>query len=171
MRTLLALTPLFLIASALPAQTTPATATVLTSPSSNNCPVGIAAQHTPQGTVMQVSPSAKPHQLGYNISLSAFDGRLIRQAKVTLRGIVGAHVLPASSAHYYTNVTETFTITPGTSPKPKFQSVVYAEKLTGVRWIEVDEVTYADGTQWRQTSGSICRVAPNAFLLVNAPAK
>jgi len=170
MRTLLALTPFFLIATALPAQTVQAHAIVDTSPSFQNCPIGVQAQHTPRGNVMQVSPSRQP-QLGYNIILRAFDGRLIRQAKVTLRGIVGAHVLPAAATDNSTDVTETFTLTPGDSPKPTFHSVVYAEKLTGVQWIEVDEVTYANGTQWHQTGGSICRVSPNGYLLVGAPAK
>jgi hypothetical protein len=182
MRKLLALTPLFLIATALPAQTgfasmsgltpqnSPATVTTLTSQPFYNCPIGIAAQHTPGGTVLQVSPSAAHRPLGYNINLSAFDGRLIRQASVTLHGFIGPHFLPATSKDDpTTDATETFTLTPGNTPKPAFQSVVYAKKLTGVSWIQVDEVTYADGKEWHQTTGSVCRVTPNGFLPVTAP--
>ena len=171
MRTLLAIIALFLASSALPAQTAPSNVIVLQSPSPSNCPVGVEAQHTQQGVVQQVSPNANHSQLSYDIRLSAFNGRLIRQARITLRGIEGAHVLPAASGEDQADVTESFTITPGDSPKPRFQSVVYAEKLTGVRWIDVDEVTYADGTVWHQTHGSVCRVAPNGFFLVNATAK
>jgi hypothetical protein len=177
MRTLLALTPLILIATTLPAQTgfasmsgltpqnSPATVTTLTSQPVKNCPVGIAAQHTPGGTVLQVSPSGPHGPLGYNINLSALDGRLIRQASVTLHGIVGPHILPAASkGDPTTDATETFTLTPGDTPKPAFQSVVYAKKLTGVSWIQVDAVTYAGGKEWHQTNGSVCRVTPNGFL-------
>jgi hypothetical protein len=183
MRYLLALTPLFLIATALPAQTgsatmeglmaqsSPATVTVLTSQPVNNCPIGIAAEHTPQGGMQEVSPSAKHHQLGYNISLSAFDGRLIRQADVTLHGIIGAHFMPTKPNAHGTDSTETFTLTQSSTPRPTFQSVVYANKLTGVSWIQVDEVTYADGTEWHQTAGSVCRVAPNGVILINATSK
>ncbi len=181
MRKLFALTPLFLIATALPAQTgfasmsgltpqnSPANVIVLAAPPVNNCPVGIAAQHTPGGKVEQISPAVPHSSLGYNINLSAFDGRLIREADVTLHGIVGPHFLPtASSNSPTTDATETFTLSPGHTPKPAFQSVVYAKKLTGVSWIEVDAVTYADGKEWHQTNGSVCRVTPNGFLPVTA---
>jgi hypothetical protein len=183
MSKLLALTPLFLIATALPAQTgfasmsgltpqnSPATVTTLTSQPFYNCPVGIAAQHTPQGGMQEISPSAKHHQLGFDISLSAFDGRLIRQADVTFHGIIGAHFMPAKPTADGTDATETFTLTQGSTPKPSFQSVVYARKLTSVQWIQVDEVTYIDGTEWHQTAGSVCRVIPKVLLLVNASTK
>jgi len=184
MRKLLALTPFFLIATALPAQTgfasmeglngqsSPANVTVLTPQPVNKCPIGIAAQHTPGGSVLQVSPSTPHGPLGYNINLSAFDGRLIRKARVTLHGFIGAHFLPAASkGDPTTDATETFTLTPGKTPKPKFQSVVYAKKLTGVSWIQVDAVTYADGKKWHQTNGSVCRVTPNGFLPVNLTTK
>jgi len=108
----------------------------------------------------------------YNINVSAFDGRLIRKARVTLHGFIGAHFLPAASkGDPTTDATETFTLTPGKTPKPKFQSVVYAKKLTGVSWIQVDAVTYADGKKWHQTNGSVCRVTPNGFLPVNLTTK
>jgi hypothetical protein len=182
MRNQLALTPLFLIATALPAQTgfasmsglnpqnSPANVTTLTAQPVNNCPIGIAAQHTPGGTFAQVSP-APPNSLAYNISLSAFDGRLIRQADVTLHGIIGVHFMPTTPKADTTDATETFTLTQGATPKPHFQSVVYAKKLTGVQWIQVDEVTYADGTQWHQTPGSVCRVTPNGLLLIKLATK
>ena len=183
MRKLLAVTPFFLIATALPAQTgfasmsgltpqnSPANVIVLAAPPVNNCPVGIAAQHTPGGIVLQVSPSTPHRPLGYNINLGAFDGRLIRHASVTLHGFIGAHFLPtAANNSPTTDATETFTLTPGHTPKPAFKSVVYPKKLTGVSWIQVDAVTYADGKEWHQTNGSVCRVTPNGFLPVTAPA-
>jgi hypothetical protein len=171
MRILLAIIALLLAPAALTAQATPAKVSVLQASDSQNCPVGIQAQHTPQGAVQQVSPSAAHYQLGYNISLRAFDSRLIRQARITLRGLAGAQVLPAAHRDNKANATESFTITPGASPKPTFQSVVYTQKLTGVLWIEVDQVNYADGTEWHQAPGSVCRVAPNGYFLVNATAQ
>lgn len=171
MRNLLAITPLLLFSIAVSAQTNSVNDIVLASPTLGNCPVGVSAQHAPQGEIVQVRSTGERQRLGFNINLSAFDGRLIRQAKVTLRGIAGANVLPASSNPRSADVSESFTITPGSMPKPTFQSVVYAERLTGVRWIDVDEVTYASGKQWHQTDNSVCRVAPNGLLLVNSTVK
>jgi hypothetical protein len=181
MRKLLALTPLFLVPTALFAQTgsahmdglngqsSPAKVIVLSSQPADNCPIGIAVGHTSGATFEQVSPTTPHSTLAYNISLSAFDGRLIRQADVTLHGIIGAHFMP-TTPNNTPDATETFTLTQGATPKPSFQSVVYTQKLTGVQWIQVDAVTYADGTQWHQSPGFVCRVTPNPFLPINAAA-
>ena len=167
MRTLLSLTALLLAPWILLAQTPSTNVLALQSGNLQNCPVGIQVQHTPQGAVQQVGRTAERHQLGYSISLSALDSRLIRHARITLRGIAGAQVVPAASNESNANATESFTLTPGAAARPTLQSVVYTKRLTGVRWVEVNEVTYADGTQWRQTQGSVCRIAPNRFLLIN----
>jgi hypothetical protein len=166
MRPFLALTALLLTPAILPAQS------IITRPvtSTPGCPVGILAQHSPQATVEQIRTSTA-HQLAYNITLRALDTRLITQARITLLGLSGPQVLPVGqNATSSPNATETFTLTPGATAKPSFDSVVYAHKLTGVRFIQLDDVTYADGTQWHQTSGRTCRVAPNGLLLINATA-
>jgi hypothetical protein len=166
MRPFLALTALLLTPAILPAQS------IITRPvtSTPGCPVGIIAQHSPLGAVEQVRSSAD-HQLAYNITLRALDTRLITQARITLLGLSGPQVLLiAQNNNSSPNATETFTLTPGATAKPSFDTVVYAHKLTGVRFIQLDDVTYADGTQWHQTSGHSCRVAPNNLLLVNSAA-
>jgi hypothetical protein len=171
MRTLLALTALLLTPAALIAQASHTTVTVLDAANSQNCPVGVQAQHAPQGAVHQVNRPANHYKLGYNISLSSFDSRLIRQATITLRGLEGAQVLPASYGSSKADATERFTISPGASPKPTFESIVYTQKLTGVLWIEVNQVSYADGTEWHQAPGSVCRVPPGGYLEVNSIAR
>ncbi len=161
------LAALLLIPSALTAQAPANSIIVLQAPLNQNCPVGIEARHSSQGAVKQVRDAGAPHQLGYNIALNSLNFAPIRQASITLRGLAGAHVIPAST-HAEADATETFTLTPGDSPKASFHSIVYTGKLTGVRWVELNEVTYADGTQWHQKEGSVCRVAPNGYMLVNA---
>jgi hypothetical protein len=144
---------------------------VLEASSTQSCPVGVYAQHSPLGAVEQIRTSTAHHQLAYNITLRALDTRLIAQARITLLGLSGPQVLPVGqNATSSPNAAETFTLTPGATAKPSFDSVVYAHKLTGVRFIQLDDVTYADGTQWHQTSGRTCRVAPNGLLLINATA-
>jgi hypothetical protein len=166
MRPFIALTALLLSPAAILAQTN----ITLEDPVSQSCPVGVYAQHSPLGAVEQIRNSSDHHQLAYNITLRALDTRLIQQARITLLGLSGPQIIPAQNATSSPNAIETFTLTPGASPKATFDSVVYAHKLTGVRFIQLDDVTYADGTQWHQTSGRTCRVAPNGLLLINATA-
>jgi hypothetical protein len=167
MRTPLAVFALLLIPSALTAQTAASNLIILQAPLNQNCPVGVEARHSSQGAMEQINNGGRPHQLGFNIALSSLNMERISQASITLRGLAGPQVMLVA-AQSPKDATETFTITPGDSPKASFHSVVYTGKLTGVRWVEVDEVTYADGKQWHQTEGSVCRVAPNGYMLVNA---
>ena len=164
MRTLLALTALLLT----PAAFAQASLTLEAS-DTQSCPVGVIARHTPQGAVEQVRDTSEHHKLAYNIAIRTLDTRLITQARITLLGLNGPQITPVAQSPS-ANATETFTLTPGASPRPSFNSVVYTQNLTGVRFIQVDEITYADGTHWHQTANHICRVIPNGLLLVNATA-
>jgi hypothetical protein len=165
MRTPVVVFALLLIPSALLAQSPANNVIIFQAPLNQNCPVGIEASHSSRGAMEQIDNGGRPHQLSYNIALSSLNLQRISQASITLRGLSGPQLMLAS-AHAIGDATETFTITPGDSPKASFHSVVYTGKLTGVRWVEVNEVTYADGKQWHQTGGSVCRVAPNGFLPV-----
>lgn len=144
-----------------------AEAAVYSREASRSCPLGVSVQRQPRGAVEQVAP---PHRraMGLSIRLSSIDSRLIAQAQVTARGIAGGHILPAATHSSPLDVSETFTLAPGTLPAPRLESVVYTQKLTGVRWVEINEVEYADGTHWRQSAGSVCRVAPDLYELVDA---
>ena len=142
--------------------------TMLVQPGSMNCPVGLSTHRVPGGQVVEVEGKKLPSRLGYNLTLRALDGKLIRQADVKLVGIAGGRVVPAGLTPTDGDVSESFTITPGETPKAELHSVVYARQLTGVKWVEVDSLTYADGTVWRQKAGSVCRVAPDLYLPVNA---
>lgn len=143
------------------------TITVLEAPMAENCPVGIHTQRVPGGEVVQANGKPAHPRIGYDITLRALDARLIRQADINLTGIAGARVMPAGTGHVG-DVSESFTLAPGETPKAELHSVVYTKQLTGVKWVEVESLTYADGSVWRQKPGSLCRVAPDLYLPVNA---
>jgi hypothetical protein len=118
----------------------------------------------------QVRRSSPHPELGYSITFTPANARSITQARLTLHGISGAHLLPAETAGS-SSATEEFTVAPAENSGPRFESIVYARKLTGVQLIELDELTFADGTRWQKSSNSVCLVAPNGLMLVAAQAK
>jgi hypothetical protein len=141
---------------------------VITSPPSQNCPVALTARHSSQGAVWQVGQHPTHSQIGYTVTFTPANLRSITQAQLTLHGISGAQVIPAGSSNR-SNATEDLTVAPAAADH-RFESVVYAEKLTGVQWIELDDLTFADGTHWHKSPTSACIAAPNGFMLVNAEA-
>ncbi len=132
-------------------------AVVLQNPASQGCPVGLEARHAGEGSTVRVSPSEKHPGQGYVIR---FSGHTITQARITLHGLSGQHVIPAGE-QAGADSTESFNVSPAAG-----KTTVYTGKLTGVQWVQVNEITYPDGTQWHESADAVCRVAPNGFLLV-----
>ena len=82
-----------------------------------------------------------------------------------LHELSGAQVTPAFQ-HEASESSESFSISPSVGANDRFSSVVYTEKLTGVTWVELKELTYANGTVWHDSANATCRVAPNGYMLV-----
>ncbi len=139
---------------------------MLAQPTGQNCPVGFSARHTGSGAMLSVSPKSRPQLQGYNITFQPRAGLGVAEAKLTLHGISGPHLRPANGNTDGATATESFTVSPSSGENHRFHSVVYVQKLTGVDWIELNEVTYADGTQWHESADAPCRVVPNGFMLV-----
>ena len=151
----------------LSAQTAPSAPVLLVRPQiSAGCPVGLVARHAADGGFVQVSPGTKqPHQ-SYSITLTPQNARGIAQARITLGGMSGAHVLPAGP-HPGRDATESFNITPSADDH-HFTSIIYVHTLTGVQWVELNEITWADGTRWHASPAEPCRITPDGFMLIEA---
>lgn len=138
-----------------------------------NCPVSLQALKTPQGAALkQTAPTVAPRGVALNIVLRALADQPIRQAKVLVTGISGAQVLPADATPAAgSDLTEEFTLSNAAAPKAKLESVVYTQRLTGIRTVALTEITWADGTSWHAAPGTACRVTPSLFLEANAQSR
>ena len=146
---------------------------VLESPASGNCPVGFAASRVtdvamrrtanPKDSETQKWSRSEP--LALRLIFSPKADSTIAQARVILHGLSGAQVVPASQ-HEASESSESFAVSPSAGAHDRFSSVVYTEKLTGVTWVELKELAYANGTVWHESANATCRVAPNGYMLV-----
>jgi hypothetical protein len=148
------------------AQTTSSQTVLVSPPASLNCPVSLTARHSPQGATVQIQSGKAHAQPGYAITFAPTNNRSITQVRLTLHGLDGAQVMPVGASTG--NATEDLTVAPAATSNRRFESIVYAQKLTGVQLIELDEVTWADGTHWQKSANSTCLVAPSGLLLVGA---
>lgn len=135
----------------------------------SGCPVGFEAQHGQSGAVVNVTPAKNPPEQSYRITLLPRNERGIVQARVVLHGISGHQVLPAGNAERPdADSSESFTLSPASDAHHVFRSTIYVERLTGVQWVELKELTYADGSRWHESAAGSCRVTPNGYMLVAA---
>ena len=127
-----------------------------------NCPVGIEASPRNLPVLRSVDGDTKTRlhdKLAFSISLSPYDSKLVKSAQVKLFGTDRGLVLRAADGDRSKLTSESFTISGS-------EAVVYTRKLTGVRWVEIESLTYSDGEMWSQTRDSVCRVSPKGFMPV-----
>jgi hypothetical protein len=155
--------------------------TVLTVvPPAPRCPVGMRAQHAPGSTLVRVAPGQPDPPAQRGPAERAFVQRLtmtLTNSKPT--GIVAAHV----TVHGTTGKPRVMNLSdgrrqPGESVRAldlAFDQTAIRETsapmavpgFTSVSRIDLDSVTYADGTTWKSDPGS-CSIAPDGMMLVSA---
>lgn len=138
------------------------------------CPV---AMHLSQGGGMQMlraDDGTTQPLLTPSLTLAPVDHRMVVDAKVTIHGAApGARILPLVSEPAKGNKPEPeLTRTVELTLKPDDVGEPTAEmSLTGFGFltrIELNSLTYADGTTWKLAKDSACSVAPDPLLLVAA---
>jgi hypothetical protein len=73
--------------------------------------------------------------------------------------------MPAGSSSR-DDVVEIFQLGRGTGAASLIRSDIWMHRMSTVRWVELTEMEYADGSVWREADGSRCRATPDLFLLV-----
>lgn len=161
---------------AFPAQTTNGQTAVVQvqKPAPGGCPVDFSVRHANQGETIQVSPGRSKPQQAYRLRFQPLAGHGIVQAKVTLHGLSGAQIIPVGkpgsaddASHPAPDATETLNTSPSAAGHHLFQSTIYTEKLTGVQWVELNQLTWTDGAVWQEAAPGACRVVPDGFMLVD----
>lgn len=169
---------LLLAAIALPAQnpTKPATRAerenfVLVLPGST-CPVGM---HALQGSgsgmlaVRNGKPTEEPAQHIHLILTSATAARIVA-AKVLVRGQSGsASIMPASDkAESTSGVSRTLHLAFKSESADSVAADLPLPGFTTVRSIELQALTYTDGSTWAVAGEQACHVAPDPMMLVGS---
>ncbi len=172
MRDLSLLSILFLAAASVPAQSNhDRFAAVLTAPvESRECPIGFYAKRQ-SGLVERAIRSGKQDGFGQRLQLT-FDHLQapgIAKASVTIYGVSG-NVAYTPVAHTDRNgdVSEIFSLERRAGAVSLQNSEVWTRKIQAVRWVELTEIDYVNGSEWHKTKESQCRVEPSLLLEVNS---
>ncbi len=162
------ITPAFAQVQAVVAVLAPQSASVTIIPANGaGCPVSFSASRLPNGGMLEAGPTAQTRRPALHVAFSPLNSHLIVQADITLHGIAGRHVIPAGQ-NAVTDTTETFSVSLSTNNRLGLDSVIYPHKLTGVLVVELNSLTYADGTRWHASAQAPCRITPDSFQMVAA---
>ena len=135
------------------------------SPDSSGCPVGFSAERRSTTEVRYAKDGRQSRGQGLELKFDSQQKKILK-ANVTVRGVNGeARVMPAGSAGS-DDVAEIFELIPGTSEDSLKHSSLWTERVATVRWVDLTEIAYMDGSVWHASEGKRCRIEPSKFLLV-----
>lgn len=171
---------ILLIASGAAAQTLSASPRILwqgsPSPDATNCPVGLEANHGSSYLARKTinghepNPGMPGNEPGQRIRLKMTNKRLqdIASLEITVHGLSNKwRTIPLSSAPYKADLFKKLHLVLAVQPNGNASSDLALNRFTTVTAIDLDAVTYADGSVWRAPSPHACTVAPSPLMLAS----
>lgn len=135
----------------------------------NSCPVSLRARQAPGGGErMEVNgvPTQGPAQR-LHLTVTNPQARHIVAASVTVLGLANkARMVQTMSARDASDAAKTMDVKFASEPGRETSADLAVPGLSAVSAIELNSVTYSDGSTWKLASGSVCRSPIDGFMLI-----
>ena len=170
---LLPATVLFAQSAAVPHADSNASSVVLKSvPIGTECPIGFRAnrQATPQvltaGDTQKNTPA-----LGLHLTLDHQTAPAIESIEITVYGVSPKmQALPTNQWAADTDtrnvISKSFQLQRSAGAETLNNADVWMHEVGALRWVDLNEVRYTDGTNWRPSGSAKCRAVPSNLVLV-----
>jgi hypothetical protein len=144
------------------------------SPNEVNCPVGMEANHgsslLQRKTINghELDPGIQGNEPGQRILLKMMNQRSqdIVSLEITIHGLSNKGRTIQLSGEPKADLVKRVHLVKAVKPSDSATSHLTLPHFTTVTSIDLDAVTYADGSVWRPESAQVCRVTPNPLMLV-----
>ena len=156
-----------------PGQTSPAEShltTIWMPAAAYGCPVSLRAHHGSGGNMVKVD---KPRPEGMaqllHLTLTNPDARQLVAARLRAHGVSGKlRMTQAAQGAADADVHQNLRVTFLPSPDRSVTTNVWVPGMAAVLSLDLDEVTYADGSTWKFQGREGCHVTPDPLMLVAA---
>ena len=144
---------------------------ILQSPESSSCPISMRVRHGRGDGLIQVGDGKRADVPGSRLRLdlaAAGHASAITQATVTVHGLNGkVSAVPLVPARDQSaEVSRTITVSFAADVDDSFFSEIVLPGFVSPRLVELQSVTYADGSSWKLTGHEGCRAAPDPLVLI-----
>ena len=140
-------------------------------PSQVSCPVAMQAQRGADGSTMMVAGGAH-RGIGQQLQLTLNNPKLatISAIRITVHGWdVKGRTLPAvETTSSYASASRTLDLTLSIGASQTADTDIWVSGLTAVDSIDLDSVTYSDGSSWKASDSQACRIMPNPIMLISS---
>ncbi len=150
----------------------PATTTIVVSPPAPSCPVQMHALQGVGGGLLAArngQPVDGPAQR-IHLILTRLRTAQVTSAHLRVRGLSGRNrALEALSIDgVKPDRTQTLDVTFTAQDAANAAADLFLPGFTAVQTIELQSITYADGTTWKLASGNACQIAPDPLVRIEA---
>ena len=139
-------------------------------PQTGPCPVFMRAQHAADGDLLAVN-SGHPKGIGQSLHLTVTspDSRQIASATVTVRGLTpkGRVTQTLAGQDNAFDAEKTMDITFSASPGKGASADIWVAGLSAVKAIDMQSVTFTDGSTWKLPAERTCRTFPDPVMLIS----
>lgn len=146
------------------------TTVVRVAPPLDGCPISLRAQQAPGGGRMVVNgvPLTGIAQT-LHLIVSPPESRRVVAANVTVRGFSNkARVLPIMENHDPGDAAKTLEVRFSAGPSKEVSADLLVPGLSATTVIDLNSVTYADGSTWKLAAGTACRSWIDGLMLVSS---
>jgi hypothetical protein len=139
-------------------------------PQASPCPVSMRAQHAADGDLLAVN-SSHPKGIGQSLHLSVTspDSRRIASATVTVRGLTpkGRVTQALTDQDEASDAEKSMEIRFSAEPGKGASADVWVPGLSMVKSIDMQSVTFTDGSTWKLPAEKTCRTFPDPVMLIS----
>jgi hypothetical protein len=137
-------------------------------PESSDCPIGFKVEHGLSAQTLGASDrQSREIAQQLHVIMSNSGSVDLVGAKITAHGFAAkTRYLPAQSDQTGSaEFTKTVDLRLAAKSNGSAYSDVRLPSFTAVTWIDLDSVTYADGSTWHSSVGKTCHAAPGLMLI------
>jgi hypothetical protein len=144
-----------------------------------NCPVGLQVKHGPglpmsrnagptiNGKPLNGEPQLTEQNQGIHLTLINLSTRSIVSAQIVVHGFSNkSRYVPLSGAD--PDLARTVELALDVKGNGQAGRNLSLSQFTAITAVDVNAITYADGSTWRTSSPGACSASPDLFMLVNA---
>jgi hypothetical protein len=139
---------------------------------STSCPVAMQAQHEIAGGDLVAINGDRPKGIGQQLHITLTNSKSAEIAgiKITVHGSAAkGSLLPTNVAEADSlGAKKTIRLKMTVGAKKDASTDLWVSGLTAVTLIDVDTVTYADGSNWRSSALESCHFGPDHVMLISS---
>jgi len=150
----------------------PASVVLRSIPIGTECPIGFRADRQASPQILAAGDTQKnTPALGLHITLDHQTAPAIESIEITVYGVSPkVQVLPTNQWAAVTDtrdiVSKSFQLQRSAGAETLNNADIWMHQVGALRWVDLNEVRYTDGTSWRPSGSAKCRAVPSNLVLV-----